>query len=280
MPPRRNRPRRGRPDPDRHEPVANFPAPQPPADTSATATVGRPLFADMRSISLSQIERAIMRDAFTFYIAALHKREKSNREMGLPVDAIKQRIAIINGGDGLGVGIYSKLTEQMTIGEQAQLVLEDERRSQEAEAVACRDVVMKLDEMPAGRYEEQLLTLVRSWSSEKRAEAIEYATTVNALPEGETFTGAVPPHIRTAVDRATEWTMTNEEIERWVAAGPWRIAWFEDSSKKTFWYAMLQDREEGLFETEGEARRCVARLNRLASADAPPASDPPPATTE
>jgi len=281
--------------PERNDQVAQFPAPTPSGEPAT------PLFADQMAVKLARVERAIMRDALNYYVSTVQKRIKNLRELGLPVDDMHQRIAIINGGNGLGTGIYNKLTEQMSIGDQAQLQLDDERRAQEAEAVACRDILLKLDAMPAhpkGQLDEPLLKYVRSWSTEARQLAIEYATTVNALPEGETYSGEVPSHVRFAIDRAIEWTMTNEEIQHWLAAGPYRASWWEDGDKKIWWYATVPPKtvqdpgavpaatppapsasdvaDHGLFETEAEAQRCAARLNQMISLDQN--LNPPPAT--
>ena len=192
----------------------------------------------------------------------------------------------------------------MSIGDEAQLKLDDERRAQDAEALACRDILLKLDDMPPGEIADQLLAYVKTWSGEQRQAAIEYATTVNALPEGETFTGEVPRNVRMAIDRALEWTMPEDEIRHWLAKGPYRASWWTDDSGKTWWYAQMPPKtiqdpeaktdeaiakqeqpntsltdavvEHGLFETEVEAQRCAARLNRLASLEDeinPPASE-------
>lgn len=296
MPPRKKF-RRGRgggqpeKQPERNDQVAHFPAPTPSGEPAT------PLFADQMAVKLARVERAIVRDALNYYVATVQKRIKNLRELGLPVDDMNQRIAIINGGNGLGTGIYNKLTEQMSIGDQAQLQLaqlqlEDARRAQEAEAVACRDILLKLDAMPAmpqGAIDEQLLNYVLSWSTEARQVAIEYATTVNALPEGEKFSGEVPRHVRFAIDRAIEWTMSADELRHWLAAGPYRASWWEDGDKKVWWYATVPPKTEqdpaaepaptppapsasdvadhGLFETEAEAQRCAARLNQIASLD-------------
>jgi methionyl-tRNA formyltransferase len=131
-----------------------------------------------------------------------------------------------------------------------------------------------------------LLALVRTWPSNKRREAVAYAVAVGALPEGEKYQGEVPSQVRVAIDRAIEWTMTDEEIEQHIAAGPWRTAWLEDDSKKVFHFAEMPPTEEGgepargdhgLFETEAEARRCVARLNRQLAIEKN-LQEPPPAS--
>lgn len=283
-------------------PVAQFPAPAPDGDKEAAT----PLFADKMTVSLARVERAIMRNALNYYEGTLVKLIKKNRELGLPVDDLNKTIAIIKGGDGLGTGMYQRLTEQMTIADEAQLRLDDEQRAQQAEAVACRDILLKLDDMPVGKFDEQLLNYVRSWPSDARQAAIDYATTVNALPEGEKYTGEVPKWVRMAIDRAIEWTMSDEDVAKWHAHGPFRASWWEDGAKKTWWYAALppatiQDEsqktdeaiakqetpdpsladavaEHGLFETEPEAQRCAARLNRMRQLEQDLKSPPPPAT--
>lgn len=277
-----------KPKPSAHEAsVATFPEPAPFPEKAGDESNGngkKPDFSDPMAVKFNRAERAVMRYALNNYMESLEKLSKQLRSRGLSNDEVKQRIALINGGDGLGQGIYNRLSEQMSIVDERQLAIQDEERANEAEAVACRNALLDLAIMPVGTYGEQLLALVRTWPSAKRKEAIEYCVAASALAEGEKYQGEVPSQVRVAIDRAIEWALSEEDIERFVGMGPWRTAWLEDDSKKVFHYAEFPAKEgeeptkgdHGLFESEVEARRCVARLNQLVSLETPAA----PAVTE
>lgn len=270
----RNKPKQDKVGAAISDAVARFPAPEPFPEKVETP---KPDFSDNLAVKLNKVEREITRRALNEYVETLTKLSKKMRAAGLPNIDIQQRIAVINGGDGLGQGIYQRLSEQMSIVDEAQLKIQDEERANEAEAVACFEALIGLTEMPAGDIREPLLALVRTWPSNKRTEAIEYCVNVGALAEGDKYQGEIPSQVRIAIDRAIEWTLTAEDIDRFVTMGPWRPAWLEDDAKKVFHYAERPVAEgepergdHGLFETEAEARRCVARLNQMASLEPPP----------
>jgi hypothetical protein len=79
------------------------------------------------AVALSKVEREVTRNALNYYVTNLIKKKKSLREMGLATTSIEERIAIIEGGNGLGAGIYNRLSEQMSIGDQARHI--DEQRA-------------------------------------------------------------------------------------------------------------------------------------------------------
>ena len=282
--------KKNKPETSAHEAnVATFPEPAPFPEKAATESNGsgtKPDFSDNMAVKFNRAERAVMRYALNNYMESLEKLSKQLRSRGLSNEEVKQRIALINGGDGLGSGIYNRLSEQMSIVDETQLTIQAEQRANEAEAMACTEALIGLTDMPIGKYGEQLLALVRTWPSNKRTEAIEYAVAVGAPPEGEKYQGEVPSQVRVVIDRAIEWTMTAEDIEQYVAAGPWRTAWLEDDAKKVFHFAELPPAVEGeaatqgdhgLFQTAPEARRCVARLNRQLAIEKN-AHEPPPAS--
>ena len=105
---RQNRRHRGHDHDDETTAAANG---DESTDTSV-ATITAPDFGDSFAVKLSRTERQVMRDACNYYVTSLEKKSKGLREMGISTDDITDRIAIINGGNGLGSGIYSKLLEQ------------------------------------------------------------------------------------------------------------------------------------------------------------------------
>lgn len=116
------------------------------------------------TVELGRLERQVVRNALNLYKDQLEKSQKKDRELGVPNEATALMLAVIDGNNGWGEGLYAKMLEQRTLDEEEQAAAAEEAaRAAEEALVRLRDEIALYADPPLA------LHVVRGWSDEERA---------------------------------------------------------------------------------------------------------------
>lgn len=236
-------------------------------------TIAVPTPSDMmQNRMLSGTERQTIRLALTRYCDDLEKKAKQLSDLGLHTDEITDKIRMIKGRD-TQPGLIGVFTEQLSLGDEAQIRIDDVARALKAASEAVVHQLYDLPDFP-GRPEDTsaMVRFVQTWRDAEREEALMYALGANSLQEGEVNTTPMPDRVRQALARAREWAMSDEECEHWLARGPWSVGYEAKVSEGVgLWFAVREDAhgtvletDPDRFDTEHAAELCAARLNQHA----------------
>lgn len=223
----------------------------------------------------------------------LEARAKQLADDDVSNDNLLEMVMAIRGSDHES-GLVGVFTEQMSLGDQAQITFDDVKRQLEATSSAVANALVDFPDFPPGPapYIDELKRFIRTWSDEQRGVALRYAIAAAELREGETMTEPMPERVRQACARAHEWSMSEDEREHWLARGPFEPMWENDAAAAgvVLWYAQRESGDQKIpdpsgdrFATEKEAAKCCARLNRawfLTMQGEPGEPDPTPTGAE
>lgn len=234
-------------------------------------------YGDTMQVPLNRLELAVLRHALDTHEPKLEANIKSAKDLGVPNETAQLHLAVINGTEGWGQSLRSKLLGNLSLSEQTnatkgdQLSLADEQKKAEEQEerakfeAARAELAGKLSTIPelSQAHPDYILRLVRSWTPEQDDEARTYLWSIEANPEAPK-----PPHVDALCDRIEEAQMSSEEVAFWLDYGPARVGQgiYENSTVAYFYAAVPGNDYETVFppnfETLEEAHASAARINR------------------